>query len=876
MPKAAPKPKPGTAGIVTEFLVAQVAKQVDDNGTVVWYDPDGVYAGVAATLAIPNTTVLRYVDSFLQLRADIDAKKLMDGDQPPRLLVYVPLAQEATHRALIELEIAGVVMRPGEQPPVRNTRLAIVARNALKGVLGEDTAAEVEKQTEAGKLTLADLNALADKGGEISKGVLALVFGTGNAQDVALAFLASERHDSEVAKKSAEAELAALLQQTFAVEVTADQSLEEMRLRLARHVLLVDLVQALGDALPDALQTVSVPSSASARDTCVELALAWRLRRDTRDSYVAVAGAVEKELSLDAMDLDAEAITEVETFGGIERALLRHVENKLLESTDGSLLTLAESRLARFWCDAEPRLQARWALVASAAEVLVEADRVQEGVKAAPDSLSGLLEEYAKSPQPWCVLDTYHRHMESLWHSFEPQIGGDHESIEKLVIRARRRYVEAGSSLAGVFSTQLAKEGVAKAGVLHQRQVYLKRVKPCVGKEKTAYVLVDALRFEMARELGRLLREDFEVELEPAVAAVPTITEIGMAALMPGADASAKVVSLGGGKLALEIDGSTIKSRKDRVTLLTDRAGVPVYETKLDSLLPKPSKKIQTGIAGAELVLVTSQEIDELCEQDNITQARRQMDGVLNDLRRGIRVLADVGVQRIILASDHGHLFADELSDDMKVDAPGGKTADLHRRVWVGKGGSSNDACVRAPLATFGMDGEFDLAAPRTFACFKVKGGASAYFHGGLSPQELIIPVMSLKPTAKAPAGAMPGIEWQLVLGSPKLSTRFFSVQIAGTNTGLFELEPPTVRVELRAKGKTISRPISASYGFDEASGDVKLRNDEDNPKAVAPDTVTLMLIEEPDQKAVSLSLLDATTGAELSRIDKIEVAISI
>jgi hypothetical protein len=303
---------------------------------------------------------------------------------------------------------------------------------------------------------------------------------------------------------------------------------------------------------------------------------------------------------------------------------------------------------------------------------------------------------------------------------------------------------------------------------------------------------------------------------------------------------------------------------------------VPVYETKLDSLLPKPSKKIQTGIAGAELVLVTSQEIDELCEQDNITQARRQMDGVLNDLRRGIRVLADVGVQRIILASDHGHLFADELSDDMKVDAPGGKTADLHRRVWVGKGGSSNDACVRAPLATFGMDGEFDLAAPRTFACFKVKGGASAYFHGGLSPQELIIPVMSLKPTAKAPAGAMPGIEWQLVLGSPKLSTRFFSVQIAGTNTGLFELEPPTVRVELRAKGKTISRPISASYGFDEASGDVKLRNDEDNPKAVAPDTITLMLIEEPDQKAVSLSLLDATTGAELSRIDKIEVAISI
>ena len=39
---------------------------------------------------------------------------------------------------------------------------------------------------EAGKLTLAELNALADKGGEISKGVLTLIFGTGNPQEVAL------------------------------------------------------------------------------------------------------------------------------------------------------------------------------------------------------------------------------------------------------------------------------------------------------------------------------------------------------------------------------------------------------------------------------------------------------------------------------------------------------------------------------------------------------------------------------------------------------------------------------------------------------------------------------------------------------------------
>ena len=61
--------------------------------------------------------------------------------------------QAETDHALIELEAAGVVMQPGQQPPARNTRLSVVARNALKPILGDDQAAEIEKQVEAGKLS---------------------------------------------------------------------------------------------------------------------------------------------------------------------------------------------------------------------------------------------------------------------------------------------------------------------------------------------------------------------------------------------------------------------------------------------------------------------------------------------------------------------------------------------------------------------------------------------------------------------------------------------------------------------------------------------------------------------------------------------------
>jgi hypothetical protein len=53
--------------VVTESLVQLIAKQVDEKGLVVWYDPEHAYAAAAAELSLPNTTVARYDGSFLKL-----------------------------------------------------------------------------------------------------------------------------------------------------------------------------------------------------------------------------------------------------------------------------------------------------------------------------------------------------------------------------------------------------------------------------------------------------------------------------------------------------------------------------------------------------------------------------------------------------------------------------------------------------------------------------------------------------------------------------------------------------------------------------------------------------------------------------------------
>jgi PglZ domain len=859
-------------GVVTKHLVSLVAKQVDDSALVVWYDPEEHYQAVASDFALPGTTVARYDGSFLQLRRDIES--LLNDIDPPRLLVYVPKHQGETDHALIELEAAGVVMQPGQQPPTRNTRLSLVARNALRPLRGEANAAEIEKQVEAGKLSLADLDAIGEKK---DSGVLSLIFGTGNVQEAALGFVAGSRFDAEIEKKSASGELSDLLRSTVEVDLPGNTPLPEMRDRLARHLLLSDLVAGLGDSSPASLSSLKVAASPGSRDACKELARNWRLRRDVRDSYVTAARKVEQESSLGQIEFLPGTIAEVETFPCMERALLRQVENALMEGATHDLLALATSRQSRFWSEVTPTIQAHWALLASVAQVLLEADRVTQALKDAPKTVPGLVQAYAEGESPWCLLDTHHRHLESRWYNFDPVASDSHPGLDKLIPTAERRYTEVGSQLAKVFVKQFAKAKHPIPGLLRQVQVFETQVKPRLGEQKTAYVWVDALRFEMARELGEVLKGDFDLTLQPALATMPTITEIGMASLVPRADQGVKVVPVGGGKLGLEVAGTVLKDRKDRIAFLKAHAGVSVYDAKLDDLLPKPSKKVRDGIQGADLILVTSQEIDELCEADNITQARRQMDGVLNDLRRGFRVLADLGIKRIILVADHGHLFGEEIGEDMKIEAPGGETADLHRRVWVGVGGTSEPSYLRISLKALGVESDLDLATPWTLACFKSKGGARAYFHGGLSPQELIIPVVVMTTTAQALSKPPTGIQWALTTGSKKLSTRFFSVQVSGQSSGLFTVEPPRVRVEVRAKGKCVSVPVSASYGFEQATGDVQLRPSATDARQIEPDTVTLMVeVEEIGQKTVSISLLDATSGTELASMDKIEVTTII
>src|SRR5436305_9902045 len=94
----APRGAGQVMGVVTESLVQLIAKQVDEKGLVVWYDPEQAYAKAAADISIPSATVARYDGSFFRLRKQID--HLLNDQQPPRLVVYLPIERTETHSAL--------------------------------------------------------------------------------------------------------------------------------------------------------------------------------------------------------------------------------------------------------------------------------------------------------------------------------------------------------------------------------------------------------------------------------------------------------------------------------------------------------------------------------------------------------------------------------------------------------------------------------------------------------------------------------------------------------------------------------------------------------------------------------------------------------
>jgi hypothetical protein len=854
-----------------------IQRQITERGLVLWYDPEKAYTHAVDRLALDNVELLKFEDGYFRLREALEpwlewideaGQPMPDKEVPPRLLVYIPRSRDESQHTLVEAETAGVVIEPGASVADRNTRLAGLVERVYAKVSPEK-AGHVARQVEEGLLGFEDVEQMAEEAGSTATGALKLIFGQASPVEVILLFASSDAKDGQISKKKALTELAALIEDEVGLSTANIASAAELRKALIRHLLLGELSLALPTAQRTGpLEAAAPPEKPVQRETISHLCHTWRNRIDLLDAYADAAESLELELELTSLDLPAPLIGELETFPFLERLLLASTGAELLEEKATVAGALAVQRRQTFWNRRLPETLLQWSLIETAADLLEDAKGISAAIKKRKWTLDELVAAYVGHAKPWMALDTKARHLETRYARFDFDWEGSGPDWEKIMAKCRTSYLAALDLMTEAYTHGLQAAGFQTGGAIPQSTVFRDEVSPYLaGKGKTAYLLVDALRYEMAVELVDGLGSEFAVAIKPALGQLPGITPLGMATLMPGAE-NGITLERHAGKLSVVAGTKSITDRASRMAWLQSQTGDGTVVMKLGEVVRLTPKKKQTLFA-AKLLVVTSQEIDRIGEgESEDDEARIYMEDVLEKLRRGIRNLASIGFGNIIVSADHGFIFAEGFEDGLKMDPPGGDTVELHPRCWIGKGGQTADGYFRVPASALELGGEMECAFPRGLGTFKVKGGAGAYFHGGASLQEQVIPVVSLShKTSPATKGA--AAKLTVAFTKKAITNRFFSITLSLEAEEMFTPEPKLVRIELLAGRDLAGHPAMAAYGFEEGTREVAVRCGETN-------SVTMMLSADPVPEKVSLRVIDSNSESPLATLKDIPVNLAL
>ena len=257
------------------------------------------------------------------------------------------------------------------------------------------------------------------------------------------------------------------------------------------------------------------------------------------------------------------------------------------------------------------------------------------------------MRRYADPEPGWWRCDHLQRQLEEA-------AGGDDHGIPALLGQARAAYQAFAADLAEGFGASLSRSGVLFGDLLPQTDIFHRLVEPDLARERVAYVLVDALRYELGLDLAQRLAAELEpadLEVRPAIAAAPTVTEVGMAALLPRAE---RGLGLSGerGRFGAVLDGRVLRVRADRRKFLSALLGEQVLDLRLREV--RAGRKWRERAAEARLVIVWQQAMDKEGEQGQDETDFASLARDLDDVVHAVRRLGDAGFARVVIAADHG------------------------------------------------------------------------------------------------------------------------------------------------------------------------------------------------------------------------------
>ncbi len=780
---------------LAEFIRGELGKRLNKAGCLVVYDAEKRYRDQCLALASGKVRVVDASDSSIESReAALMALREVwqSGTRLEGVLIYVPAVRPITPEQK-QVDPFALYAECGAVFPQDDgdeyLSLCLRAR--------PDHATEIRRlfANSPGGPSFAVIDAI---GSGVSWPQLRATLRVESGREILTALLVPS--DAQVtALKEQEgwfAEARDFLRATLGLSLkTRGKTWSALADELWRYLLFSEFVFDLPVALPEALQ--GVPHAPSEARPIVE-DVCDRLRSDTKSSstYIERAEEIEDDLALRDFCRGIEDLGERDTFPFEERTFLKNAIRGLVTGdTDATRCMLTRQSGSVWLGKGESRVQ--WDLIRAGLSLVESCGDFERQLPNQARSQAELIDFYLVSL----------REVDRLQREFEQAAGDihdEHDLMSEVIGKARASYRRLAEKVQGIFVKHIETAGWPPVGRLANVEVFDRLVAEGLKESgrRMAYLMVDALRYELGVVLEKLLAEDGPVELKAACAQLPTITMVGMASLLPGASSSL-ILSQEKEALVPMLAGVPVSNVTQRMNVLTKCYGDRFLEMPLKDFARGKQQIAET----VDLLVLRSTEIDSQLES-NPESTLRLIPDTLKLIRAAVNKLRERGFHEAVIVTDHGFfLNAQAEAGDVCVKPQGSWPVNAHDRIMLGSGQTDGHSLV-VNAEKVGIRGDFArVAMPRSMAPYRA---GHLYFHGGASLAEAVVPVLiaRLETTARNRQGRFE-VKVEYKRGAKKITTRLPVIEVELITDELFWQDlSQEVLVEARdSKGKVVGVP---------------------------------------------------------------------
>lgn len=277
--------------------------------------------------------------------------------------------------------------------------------------------------------------------------------------------------------------------------------------------------------------------------------------------------------------------------------------------------------------------------------------------------------------------------------------------------------------------------------VPRQENFYGSKVRP--ADTRVFVIISDALRYEVAAALAEQLRRETQskVNLSSCQAIFPTITKFGMAALLPHKELK---IDAHADKLSVWADGSpTDSGYRDRILKTANKASVAL---QYKELIKMKSADRREQAKGMEVVYIYHDTIDEASHTAD-SAVFLACEEAIQEIKNLVRIIVnEFSGTNIVITADHGFLYTySPLKEDNKLGKASFDQHDVEygRRYAILHKGVLPEYLL--PVKFMGGKTDYDAFAPRETIRIKMNGGGLNFVHGGISLQEMVVPVIDYR-----------------------------------------------------------------------------------------------------------------------------------